>query len=145
MSRTIKFIKKDGEIQHKEHLLNNLENSLKTIPNGEYTINISKVVKQRTYPQNKLFWLWATCIEKETGTERIDVHDYYCELFLRRHATVNGKNVIITGGTSKLNTGQFADFLDKVQADAASEFGIRLPNRDDYRWKEFEEYYKHFL
>jgi len=145
MLKTIRIIKTNGEIQQKERVLNRLENLFRLIPNGEHVITVSKQQKRRSIEQNRLMWLYFVCIEHETGTSKETVHDYYCELFLRKSITINGKNVIVTSGTSKLTTEQFTDFLNKVQADAASEFGISLPNPDDLRWKEFEEQYKQFI
>lgn len=145
MAKTIKLTKNNGEIQYKEYVLNNLENAFKTIPNGEHVITISKLVKKRTLDQNRLMWLWFACIEHETGTNKNDIHDYYCMLFLRRTAIINGEERVVTHGTSKLSTVGMKDFLDKVQSDVSSEFGIILPNPDDLRWKEFEEQYKHFI
>ena len=143
--KTIRIIKTNSEIQQKESVLNSLENLFKLLPNGEYVITVSKQQKRRSIKQNRKFWLWMACIEHETGTDKESAHDYYCELFLRKPVMVNEKEVIVTSGTSKLNTLQFYNFLKKVQADAASEFGIQLPETDDLRWKEFEEQYKQFL
>jgi hypothetical protein len=145
MSKTVRFIKKNGEIQYKQYLLNNLENALSTIANGEYLLLIKKEVKKRTLDQNALMWLWFTCIERETGTDKNDVHDYYCMLFLRRTAPINGEDRVIISGTSKLNTEQFTYFLDKIQADAASEFGIRLPNPEDAYFESFKQEYERYI
>ena len=43
--------------------------------------------------------------------------------------------------TSKLNTKQMSDFMNKVQADAASELGIQLPIPED---RYFEEFYQQY-
>lgn len=48
-------------------------------------------------------------------------------------------------GTSGLDRETMAMFLNKVQADASSEFGIRLPNPDDRDFDNFREYYKNYL
>ena len=145
MARTIRFIKKDGQVQYKQYLLNNLESALNTVSNGAYILSVKKEVKKRTLDQNALMWLWFTCIEHETGTEKNDVHDYYCMLFLRRRVTINGGEKVIISGTSKLNTAQFTDFLNKVQADAASEFGIRLPTPDDLSFESFKQEYERYI
>ena len=145
MPKTIRFIKKDGEVQHKQNILNNLESALNLIANGAYILTIKKEVKKRTLDQNKLFWLWATCISHETGTEINDIHDYYCALYLRRTATINGNDRVVISGTSKLNTAQFTDFLNKIQADAAIEFGIRLPSPDDLVFESFKAEYERYL
>lgn len=144
MSKSIIIIKQKGEIIYKDRLIKRLDNSLNILPNGEHVLTIKKVVKQRSFPQNRLMWLWFTCIEKETGTDKNDVHDYYCSLFLQRRTSINNNERVVSGGTSKLSTIQFKDFLDKIQADVASEFGIRLPNPDDQSWEAFKEEYSKY-
>ena len=52
--------------------------------NGRYRLIIERYTEPRTLSQNALMWLWFTCIEQETGTDKQDVHDYYCNLYLRR-------------------------------------------------------------
>jgi hypothetical protein len=141
MAKTIKFIKRDGEIQYKQYLLNGIEHALGTLPNGKYALSVTKDVEKRTLSQNALMWLWFTCIERETGTDKNDVHDYYCIRFLNRKTEINGKEEMVVGGTSKLDTAQFKNFLDKVQSDAASEFGIRLPHLEDAYFESFKEEY----
>ena len=145
MSKIIRFSKKDGEVQYKDYMLRNLENALGIITNGNYLLSIKKEVKKRTLDQNSLMWLWFACIEHETGTNKNDIHDYYCMLFLRRTASINGEDRVIISGTSKLNTAQFTDFLNKVQADAASEFGIKLPLPEDLHFEEFKNEYGRYV
>lgn len=96
--------------------------------NGRYKVVIERYTEPRTISQNALMWLWFTCIEQETGTDKQDVHDYYCSLFLRRTAVINGKET---------------DFLNKVKADAAAELGISLPLPDDLYYQEFINEYKY--
>ena len=50
--------------------------------------------------------------------------------------------MVIAGSTSKLNTVQMTDFLNKVQADAAAELGITLPLPADRDYNEFINEYK---
>ena len=111
--------------------------------NGRYKVTIERYVEQRTISQNALMWLWFTCIEDVTGTDKNDVHDHYCKLFLRRRAVINGKEEVVVGGTSKLNTLQMTDFMNKVKADAASEMGIMLPLPADRYYQEFINEYKY--
>lgn len=111
--------------------------------NGRYRLRIERYTEPRTLSQNALMWLWFTCIERETGTDKLDVHDYYCNLFLRRTALIKGLETVIAGGTSRLNTVQMTDFLNKVKADAATELGIMLPLPEDRFYEEFVNEYKH--
>lgn len=112
--------------------------------NGTYTVSIERKAEPRTVSQNALMWMWFQCMEAETGTLKQDIHDYYCQKFLARRAVIGGVEKLVTGGTSKLNTAQMTDFLNKVQADAASEFGIMLPLPSDRFYQEFLNEYRRF-
>lgn len=115
---------------------------LQTIPNGTYTVTIAKQLKRRTLPQNALMWMWFACISQETGQPLDDVHDTYCALFLSRPAiNAHGEEVRVYRGTSKLNTDEMTDFMNRVQLDAA-EMGIRLPRPEDEYYQEFENEYR---
>jgi hypothetical protein len=145
MAKTIRFTKVAGEVLFRKILLTHIENELATLSNGKYLISVTRDVERRSLSQNALMWLWFSCIEQETGTDKNDVHDYYCIRFLNRRTTINGREEMIVGGTSKLDTAQFADFLNKVQADAASEFGIRLPNPEDAYFESFRQEYERYV
>src|SRR5665811_2051765 len=45
-------------------------------------IEIKKRAKKRTIDQNSLYWLWLTCIEKETGNDKNEFHLLYRANFL---------------------------------------------------------------
>lgn len=138
MSQEAILTKKDGKVE----LSKSLEFMCSQLRNGRYWLRIERYVEQRTISQNALMWLWFTCIEREMGTDKQDVHDYYCTLFLRRTARINGVEVEIAGSTSKLNTLQMTDFMNKVKADAATELGITLPLPEDRYYSEFIAEYK---
>jgi len=111
------------------------------LKNGTYTIEIKRVTEKRTVSQNALMWMWFACIERETGTPKQDVHDYYCRMFLRRWVGFKDRNIEVVGETKKLNTEQMTEFLNKVQADAQTELGITLPRPED---RFFQEFYSQF-
>lgn len=134
-----RFVKEQGMIKW---LGQPIELMFNLIANGEYALEIKKKVKKRTVDQNALMWMWFTCIEDETGTLKQDVHDYYCKMFLRRIIVINGKEETVVRTTSKLNTAEMTVFLNKIQADAASEFGIRLPSPDDQYFNSFTNRYE---
>lgn len=113
-----------------------------TLRNGRYIVTITKEKEPRSIEQNALMWLWFTCIECETGTPKQDVHDYYCKRFMRKTIQWNDHNEIIVEGTSRLTKERMTEFLNQVQADAASEFGIRLPLPEDRYFEEFSQMYK---
>ena len=112
------------------------------LANGDYIVTITKTKEPRSIEQNALMWLWFTCIEAETGTNRQDVHDYYCVRFLRKSITWNGMDRTVVEGTSKLTKERMTWFLNQVQADALTEFGIKLPLPEDKYFEEFYQTYK---
>ena len=65
------------------------------------------------------------------------MHDAYCLLFIPKE-TPKGR---VAGSTSSLSLEQMKEFLDKVQADAASEYGIQLPNPEDQFFEALAEEY----
>ena len=113
-----------------------------TLQNGTYTITVKKVSEKRSIAQNDLMWMWMTCIQNETDTPKDEVYMYYCKKFLMRTVKVGEKMERIYMTTSKLNTEQMTEFLNKVQADALSELGIRLPTPQDKFWEAFYQDYK---
>lgn len=120
MSQTAILVKEKGVVR----LDKPFDFMCSQLRNGRYKVTIERYTEPRTISQNALMWMWFTCIEQETGTDKQDVHDYYCNLFLRRTAVINGMETVIAGSTSKLNTLQMTDFLNKVKADAATEWAL---------------------
>lgn len=106
---------------------------LQTCANGKYTISMKKVQQKRSDPQNRIMWVWFKIIADAwcDATGRVftpqDVHDAYCLMFLPID-TPKGR---IAGSTSGLSQEQMTEFLDRVQVDAATEYGIQLPNAED--------------
>lgn len=115
---------------------------LSLLPNGKFTLTIKKQTKDRSINQNALMWMWFACIADTTGNTKEEVHDAYCYMFLSRPVTMGNRRGNIPMGTSKLNTEEMKEFLDKVQADAASELGITLPNPEDQYFESFAEEYR---
>ena len=114
-----------------------------TLRNGVYTITIKRKQEQRSIAQNDLMWLWFSCIERETRTPKDDVYMYYCQKFLSRRVTLGERTEIGHTTSSKLNTEQMTEFLNNIQADAATELGISLPNPDDKYWEAFFQTFNH--
>ncbi len=111
--------------------------------NGVYTVTIKRKTEPRTVSQNALMWMWFKCMEENTGTEKQDWHDYYCSKFLMRETEVGGRRFSVVGGTSGMNTVQMSNFMNKVQADAATEWGITLPLPADRYYQEFVQHYRY--
>lgn len=112
-----------------------------TLRNGTYSITIKRASEKRSINQNDLMWLWFTCIERETGTPKNDVYHFYTKKFLQKIVQVGDRMERCVEGTRDLNKERFTEFLNKVQADAATELGIQLPAPED---RYFENFYQQF-
>lgn len=145
--RRTEFLKMNGEISNVSALHTWVDRQLKWIQNGRYTLQIVGKRKSRSVAQNRLMWMWLSCIEKETGQYAQDIHDYYTMKFLPRDITdlKTGEMIRVGGHTSTLTSEAFTDFLNKIQADAATELGITLPVPGDESWDEFEDEYKQYV
>lgn len=135
---TLTLTKTDGQVSFNKEPAS----VFSTLRNGRYTVTIAPSKEPRSLDQNALMWLWFSCMEAETGVPRQDVHDYYCVRFLRRNILWNGFNRTVVEGTSKLSKERMSWFLDQIQADAKTEFGIDLPSPEDLRFNEFYETYR---
>ena len=137
MAKTVIMTKNEGRLTFDVEL----PYVFSMLANGKYTITIKRANEKRSIPQNDLMWMWLTCIERETGTPKDDVYMYYCKKFLMKTIQVGSKMERIYNTSSKLNMEQMTEFLNKIQVDAATEFGITLPKPED---RFFEEFYAQF-
>lgn len=145
--KTLEFTKYDGKISDMAAIHDWIDRSVKWLRNGRHELVLREKAQKRSVAQNRLMWMWFACIEKEVGQSQQDVHDYYCYKFLPRDIAdpSTGQAVRVGGHTSTLTTEAFTDFLNKVQADAATELGIMLPTPDDIYWSEFEDEFKQYV
>ena len=108
------------------------------------TIVITK--EKRTLDQNRLYWSWLSCIAKETGNEKEDLHEYFIYKYLNPElCQVFEKMIYKRLSTTQLDTKQFAKYLSKIQVFANTELAIELPNPEDRKFEEFYEYYKNYI
>lgn len=109
----------------------------------EFDVSVSRHKRRRSVDQNSLYWMWIGCICEETGGDRDQVHEELKAGFLpwENVKGIYGK-VTRPVSTTTLDTVQFTQYLEKVQAFAAAELGIILPNPEDLAFEGFEEYYK---
>lgn len=110
--------------------------------NGEYTVRIVRKTQPRTVSQNSLMWMWYKCMEESTGQPKEDFHDYYKAKYLQRQVQIGRRVVTVVGSTTDLNTLQMTNYLEKVKADAATEFGIMLPLPEDRNYQTFISEYR---
>jgi hypothetical protein len=131
MKRIIVYNRDKGTTNSPE-VLETIQLWLDTVRNGQYTIEMKKVVEKRSISQNRLMWLWFSAIADAWSDAigrvftRNDVHDAYCLMFLPID-TPKGR---VGGSTSGLSIDDMSEFLEKVHADAADD-GITLLNPED--------------
>lgn len=100
----------------------------------------------RSLPQNKLYWLWLSCIADETGNDRNDLHDYFKDAYLpTKEVRINNLKRIVLMSTTELKTNQFKQYLENIKYFALSILNITLPNPDDLHFAEFYEKYKEYI
>lgn len=110
-----------------------------------WIMDVKRYRKRRTLSQNKLYWLWINCIAAETGNRPDDIHDYLKEKFLpKRTIDIFGNAKDIPISTTQLNTKQFTNYLNAIDADVSTE-GIMLLYPDDLHWESFYEKYKDYI
>lgn len=111
-----------------------------------FDVSIKKKRWKRSINQNNLYWLWLTCLEQETGNDKDDLHDYFRLKFLgAEQVNVLGETVIRIVSTTKSDTLEFKQYLDKIQLFAIMELNITLPDPEDKYWSDFYGMYKHLL
>jgi len=99
-----------------------------------WQIDIKPYKKPRTLDQNALFHGWCKILATETGNDFEDTKEALKAMFLPpRYVEIDGKVIEVRRSTAKLDTKDMAEFCTRIQAWAASEFGLTLPTRDDLR------------
>lgn len=94
-------------------------------PKKRWRVEIAQHQERRTLSQNKLLWAIYTEIASETGHTPDEIHEYCKQRFLpKRLVSFDGKDTEIVGSTSELERPAFSEYVERVRAWAASDFGI---------------------
>lgn len=102
-------------------LSRSLVETVEKLPEGKYNIYIVKKDYIASIPQNKLFWMWMTLLEYETGESRVKWHDYFLQLFLPPEQR----------SIRHLSSQALTHLLNQIQAEALVEWNIVLPSPED--------------
>ena len=102
-------------------LSRSIVSTIDSLPDGKYNIYIVKKNFIASVPQQRLFWMWMTCLEYWSGESRVKWHDYYCMKFLAPHQR----------STRSLSTAAMSYFMRQIQADALTEWNVSLPSPED--------------
>lgn len=97
--------------------------------------NVGKVmhlepeVSTRSLNQNNLYWMYLGIIERETGNNANDLHEYFRRALLApKIIKVMGKDIKIPRSTKELKKHEFSDYMDKICAES----GVAIPDTEQY-------------
>lgn len=145
MKREITIVKSEGFEPAVYNINETVDMWLRTCPNGEWVLKLEKPKNTRSNSQNALLWVWMEVMSKEWA-EATDDHytkEQWKEFFARKFIPVTGPDGQTVGGsTSGLTPEQMTEFLNKIQAYAATEWGITLLGAEDKMFNEWKEQYE---
>lgn len=139
MAKQIPFEKKPSEPVDIRRLSAFMELNIPLLPNGLWQLEICK--PNRTNLENRTLHGWLRLISESEGIDQRTLYEHYCEMFLPLGCSYFKNGKMDSGGTSKLNTKQFAQFLTEIQADVAAEYAIVLPTSEDEAFNDFYNSY----
>ena len=91
--------------------------------------------KNRSLSQNKLYFMWMKVIGDSIGYTSEEMHAIMADKFLTTEfVEYGGDKIKRDKSTSKLNTKEFTEYLEKIDRWAASEMGIVLPSPGELIW-----------
>jgi hypothetical protein len=114
----------------------------------QYTVEVKVKREKRSVSQNRLYFLWLTCLMEETGSSKEDLHEFFKQHVLESEEKYlfNDKySVTICRSTTSLDTKEMHYYLERIRQFAHVELGIGLPNPDDLGWEDFYIRYKNFI
>lgn len=103
------------------------------LPQGKtYDVSIKLHRAKRSTEANALYWKWIGIIASETGNDREVCHKFFAKKFLGYDTKEFGnEKIAIVKSTATLDTAQFAEYMNQVEAFASTELGIVLPTPND--------------
>jgi len=137
----------EGNINTKQdidYLINHLKNLKLENKDKErirYKYNISKIFKNRTMQQNKYLWLINNLLADHLGYSADEIH--YSVLAFLRVARVTGKDgkerkIILS--TSKKNTIEVNEYIEKIKVFASTELDFYIPDAETIPLSIYENY-----
>lgn len=89
--------------------------------NAGKQVRIELPVTKRSNTQNNYYWVYLQVIERETGNNANDLHDYFKERLLpKKTITIKGRKgthqIETPMSTTELDKIQFGEYLDKICA-----------------------------
>lgn len=113
---------KDGRPNFSDWQRVDFHDYTKLHPKTKY--RLEPIISTRSQLQNNLYWIFLGKIERETGNNADDLHEWAKRKFLKpRFIKIKDEEMKIPGSTTRLNKLDFGDYLDKISA----ETGVAIP------------------
>jgi hypothetical protein len=91
-------------------------------------VKIELDIPLRSNQQNRYYWMYLAIIERETGENADDLHEFFRRKLLPPEwKTIRGEEVKLPRSTTTLDKFEFGEYLDKISALTE----IPLPNPED--------------
>lgn len=107
---------------------------------GPWEVIVRKWRKQRSHPQNSMYWQWLTIIGDELGYTKDEMHDTLREKFLPwtevEVCGVRRKRLTSTSDPA-FTTAMMTEYLNHIDRFAAQELGILLPHPEDAAYQQW--------
>ena len=98
---------------------NNLSGLVKQLEKLDQTQKFDVKVRpwksKRSTEQNSRYWKLLTEFGAHLGYTQDEMHEIMRYKFLRNMIEINGESVPLLSSTTKLNTAQFADYMDSIE------------------------------
>lgn len=91
-------------------------------------LTIEKTTFKRSGNQNRYYWgVCLKLIADHTGHSVDDIHELMKSLFLKQPIWIRGKFIPSVRSSTRLDTLEFEDYLEKVRRWAQEELGVTIP------------------
>lgn len=96
-------------------------------PARKWLVSFKQDRETRTLAQNRRYWVAITEMAKESGHTKDEIHDAMKTMFLPQSVLkLGGEDVYIPASTPKLDVPEMSEYIERVIAFAATEFGISV-------------------
>lgn len=95
-------------------------------------IVVRKESKIRSLQANAYLWVCYTLVSEYTGFTPEEIHAICKKKFIVKTLKYGDKIYEGVGSTALMDTVEFTDYVQKVKEWAGSEFGLQIPEPDEY-------------
>ena len=94
------------------------------LEDGEYTLTLTKREKARSLSQNRLYWDILSQVEKQSGQDKEDIHEYIKNKYM--WISKEGEVFPTIQSTAKLDVPEFKTLIDKIVSFFSVEMGFTI-------------------